>query len=40
MEMTPSFAIASVGLLGWPGKASLRGIIANARKCDHPVCGG
>ena len=40
MEMTPSFAIAGVGLLGWPGKASLRGIIANARKCDHPVCGG
>jgi len=40
MEMTPSFAIAGVGLLGWPGKTSLRGIIANARKCDHPVCGG
>ncbi len=39
MEMTPSFAIAGVGLLGWPGKASLQRIIANARKCDRPVCG-
>jgi len=39
MEMTPSFAIAGVGLLGWPGKTALQGIVANARKCDHPVCG-
>jgi protein-disulfide isomerase len=40
MEMTPSFAIAGVGFLGWPGKSALQGIVANARKCDHPVCGG
>ena len=40
MEMTPSFAIAGVGLLGWPGKSALQAIVANARKCDHPVCGG
>lgn len=39
MEMTPSFAITGVALLGWPGKASMREIIANARKCDHPACG-
>jgi protein-disulfide isomerase len=39
MEMTPSFAIAGVGLLGWLGKSALQGIVANARKCDHPVCG-
>ncbi|HEY8137545.1 MAG TPA: DsbA family protein [Methylocystis sp.] len=39
MEMTPSFAIAGVGLLGWPGKIALQGIVANARKCDHPLCG-
>ncbi len=39
MEMTPSFAVAGIGLLGWPGKTALQGIVANARKCDHPVCG-
>ncbi len=39
MSMTPSFAIAGAGLLGWPGVATLRSIVANARKCDHPVCG-
>ncbi len=38
MEMTPSFVIAGVGLLGWPGPKSLRAIIANSRECDHPVC--
>jgi protein-disulfide isomerase len=39
MIATPSFAIAGVGFLGWPGKTSLQGIVANARRCDHPVCG-
>ncbi len=39
MSMTPTFAIAGVGLLGWPGAGALKTIIANARKCDHPVCG-
>ncbi|MFY9627959.1 MAG: DsbA family protein [Methylocystis sp.] len=38
MGMTPSFAIAGVGLLGWPGPQSLRKIIANVRKCDRPLC--
>ena len=40
MGATPSFAIAGVGLLGWPGGASLRKMIASARKCDHPICSG
>lgn len=40
MAMTPSFAIAGVGLLGWPGVEALRSIVSNVRKCDHPVCGG
>ncbi len=39
MSMTPTFAVTGVGLLGWPGAGALKTIIANARKCDHPVCG-
>lgn len=39
MSMTPAFAIAGVGLLGWPGVKALRSIVSNARKCDRPVCG-
>lgn len=39
MSMTPSFVIAGIGLLGWPGPVSLQSIVSNARKCDHPVCG-
>lgn len=39
MSMTPAFAVASVGLLGWPGVKALRSIVSNARKCDRPVCG-
>jgi len=38
MQMTPSFAIAGIGLLGWPGPRALRRIIANARESDHPLC--
>lgn len=38
MVMTPSFVIAGTVILGWPGEGSLRGMIAAARKCDHPVC--
>lgn len=38
MSMTPSFVVASVGLLGWPGPDALQSIVSNARKCDHPVC--
>lgn len=38
MEMTPSFVVAGVGLLGWPGAKTLQSIIANARKCGLPGC--
>lgn len=38
MAMTPSFIIAGVAILGWPGVTSLKSIIANARKCDLPTC--
>jgi len=40
LAMTPSFVIAGVAILGWPGAKSLREIVANARKCDQPVCDG
>jgi protein-disulfide isomerase len=39
MAMTPSFVIAGVAILGWPGATSLKSMIANARKCDRPTCG-
>jgi protein-disulfide isomerase len=38
METTPSFIIAGVGVLGWPGARSLRAMIADARRCDRPLC--
>lgn len=39
MEVTPSFVLAGVAIQGWPGPKTLRAMIANARKCDQPVCG-
>lgn len=38
METTPSFIVAGVGVLGWPGSRSLRAMIADARRCDRPLC--
>ncbi|WP_442755547.1 DsbA family protein [Methylocystis sp. JAN1] len=40
LVMTPSFIIAGVAILGWPGAKSLRAVVANARRCDQPVCDG
>jgi protein-disulfide isomerase len=39
MAITPSFVIASVALLGWPGVTAMRKVIASVRKCGSPVCG-
>jgi hypothetical protein len=39
MATTPSFIVAGVGVLGWPGARSLRAMIADARRCDRPLCG-
>jgi protein-disulfide isomerase len=36
--MTPSFIVAGVVILGWPGKKSFQSIIANARRCNRPIC--
>ncbi len=38
IETTPSFIVAGVGVLGWPGSRSLRAMIADARRCDRPLC--
>lgn len=40
LAMTPSFIIAGVAILGWPGTKALREIVASARKCDQPICDG
>jgi protein-disulfide isomerase len=36
---SPSFAVSSVGVLGYPGPKSMARMIAASRKCDAPVCG-
>lgn len=38
LSMTPSFAIAGFGFLGWPGKKALQAIIFNVRRCERPLC--
>jgi protein-disulfide isomerase len=38
MSMTPSFIVAGVGLLGWPGRKAVESLISNAKLCDNPVC--
>jgi protein-disulfide isomerase len=40
MHMTPSFVIAGVAFLGWPGGAALRSMIANVRRCGEASCSG
>ena len=40
MSMTPSFVIAGVGLLGWPGATAIRSVIENVRGCGRPICNG
>jgi protein-disulfide isomerase len=36
---SPSFALSSVGILGYPGPRSIAQMIAASRKCDAPACG-
>lgn len=38
LTITPSFVISGTVVSGWPGEGSLRGMMAAARKCDHPAC--
>jgi protein-disulfide isomerase len=36
---TPSFMIAGVGMLGYPGPKAIGRIVASVRKCEKVVCG-
>lgn len=36
---SPSFALSSIGVLGYPGPKSMARMVAASRKCDAPVCG-
>jgi protein-disulfide isomerase len=36
---TPSFMIAGVGILGYPGPKAMSRIVTSARKCEKVVCG-
>jgi protein-disulfide isomerase len=35
---TPSFMIAGVGILGYPGVKATKGIVSSVRKCEKVVC--
>lgn len=39
VDVTPSFVVAGVAVLGWAGPKTLRRIVAEARKCGAPLCG-
>ena len=39
LTATPSFLIADVELLGWPGPKALASIVRSARACGKPLCG-
>ncbi len=36
---TPSFLVKTVGILGYPGPAAMRKMIASVRGCDQIACG-
>ncbi|WP_439572556.1 thioredoxin domain-containing protein [Phreatobacter sp.] len=38
LSATPSWLMAGVALIGWPGRGVLEGAIAAVRRCDRPVC--
>lgn len=39
LSATPSWLVAGVAIIGWPGRAVLERAIAEVRRCDRPVCG-
>ena len=39
LSATPSWLISGIAIVGYPGSASLRKVVASVRKCDRPVCG-
>ena len=38
-EATPSFMIAGVGILGYPGPKAMGRIVTAVRTCEKVVCG-
>jgi protein-disulfide isomerase len=38
LRITPSFVIADTAFIGWPGGATLRGMVAAARRCGTLRC--
>lgn len=38
LAATPAFVVKGVAVLGYPGRASLEGIINSVRRCDNVVC--
>jgi protein-disulfide isomerase len=38
LAATPAFVVKGIAVLGYPGRASLEGIIAAIRRCDKIVC--
>ena len=38
LAATPSFLLAGVALIGWPGRTVLEAAVKAVRQCDKPVC--
>ena len=39
IRFTPTFSVAGLTFVGWPGPETIRGLIAQARKCGRLPCG-
>jgi protein-disulfide isomerase len=39
LAATPSWLVTGTAIIGWPGRATLEGVIRAIRECDKPVCG-
>lgn len=40
LAATPSWLIAGVALIGWPGRGTIESALRAVRECDKPVCDG
>lgn len=40
LAATPSWLIAGVALIGWPGRGTIESAVRAVRECDKPVCDG
>jgi protein-disulfide isomerase len=38
LAATPSWLIAGVALVGWPGRGTMENVVRAVRECDKPVC--